>query len=349
MPAYHPPFQLTHRMTALVADIAERLGAWKVANRDTLIPALRRSNRIRTLQASLAIEQNTLSVEQVTAVLDGKAVLGSPREILEVRNAFAAYEAMGRWQPHRLSDLLSAHALLMASLVDSPGKLRSGDVGIWRGRKLVHMGPPASRVPSLVKDLLAWLRKTDAHPLIASTAFHYDFEFIHPFSDGNGRMGRLWQTLILGRWQPMLAWLPVETVIRQRQQDYYAHLARADASADCSGFIEFILAAIADSLREAIVREAPVETPVQTPVENEDQKQRSRPWPLPPMRERTPDQIVSLLQQQPELTLAEVASAIGRSLRTVERAAAKLQADGKLRYTGPKKGGHWEVLTRPRP
>jgi len=201
----------------------------------------------------------------------------------------------------------------------------------------------------LVKDLLAWLRKTDAHPLIASTAFHYDFEFIHPFSDGNGRMGRLWQTLILGRWQPMLAWLPVETVIRQRQQDYYAHLARADASADCSGFIEFILAAIADSLREAIVREAPVETPVQTPVENEDQKQRSRPWPLPPMRERTPDQIVSLLQQQPELTLAEVASAIGRSLRTVERAAAKLQADGKLRYTGPKKGGHWEVLTRPRP
>jgi len=141
MPAYHPPFQLTHRMTALVADIAERLGAWKVANRDTLIPALRRSNRIRTLQASLPIEQNTLRVEQVTAVLDGKAVLGSPREILEVRNAFAAYEAMGRWQPHRLSDLLSAHALLMASLVDSPGKLRSCDVGIWRGRKLVHMGP----------------------------------------------------------------------------------------------------------------------------------------------------------------------------------------------------------------
>lgn len=328
MPAYQPPFQLTHRMTALVADIAEQLGAWKAANRGALVPELRRGNRIRTLQASLAIEQNTLSVEQVTAVLAGKPVLGSPKEIQEVRNAFAAYEAMDGWQPHRQGDLLQAHARLMAGLVERPGTLREGDVGIWRGDTLLHMAPPASQVPRLVKNLLAWLRGTDAHPLVASAAFHYEFEFIHPFSDGNGRMGRLWQTLILSRWQPMLAWLPVETVVRNRQQDYYAQLARADASSDCSGFIEFILQAIADSLQDAIAAEMRVEKQVKTRVEP---------------RPRTPDQILAVLREQPELTLAEVAEAIGRALSTVERAAARLQAEGRLQHVGPKKGGRWEV------
>ncbi|MCA0184390.1 MAG: Fic family protein [Proteobacteria bacterium] len=329
MPAYQPPFQLTHRMTARVADIAERLGAWKAAHRGTLVPELRRGNRIRSLQASLAIEQNTLSVEQVTAVLAGKPVLGSPKEVQEVRNAFAAYETMERWQPHRLADLLQAHGLLMAGLVDRPGKLRDGDVGIWRGSKLLHMAPPAGQVPRLVKDLLAWLRRTDAHPLVASAAFHYDFEFIHPFSDGNGRMGRLWQTLILARWQPMLAWLPVETVIRHRQRDYYAQLARADAASDCSGFIEFMLQAIADSLDEAIAAETRVEARVQMRVEKTT---------------RTPERILVLLRGQPELTLSEVARAIGLAPSTVERAAARLQAEGRLRHVGPKKGGRWEVL-----
>ncbi len=329
MPAYQPPFQLTHRMTARVADIAERLGAWKAAHRGALVPELRRGNRIRSLQASLAIEQNTLSVEQVTAVLAGKAVLGSPKEVQEVRNAFAAYETMDRWQPHRLADLLQALCLLMAGLVDRPGKLRDGDVGIWRGSKLLHMAPPAGQVPRLVKDLLGWLRRTDAHPLVASAAFHYDFEFIHPFSDGNGRMGRLWQTLILARWQPMLAWLPVETVIRHRQRDYYAQLARADAASDCSGFIEFMLEAIADSLDEAIAAETRVEARVQMRVEKTT---------------RTPERILVLLRGQSELTLSEVARAIGLAPSTVERAAARLQAEGRLRHVGPKKGGRWEVL-----
>lgn len=328
MSAYHPPFQLTHRMTALVADIAEQLGAWKAANRGTLVPALRRGNRIRTLQASLAIEQNTLSVKQVTAVLAGKPVRGSPKEIQEVRNAFAAYEAMDGWQPHRLGDLLQAHALLMAGLVGRPGKLRDDDVGIWRGKRLIHMAPPASQVPRLVKDLLGWLRRTDAHPLVASAAFHYEFEFIHPFTDGNGRMGRLWQTLVLARWQPMLAWLPVETVVRHRQKDYYAQLAQADVSSDCSGFIDFMLQALADALREAVTTTTRVEMRVETRVKKAP---------------RTPDQILALMRDQPELTLAEVADALGRARSTVERAAARLQTEGRLRHVGPKKGGHWDV------
>jgi Fic family protein len=330
---YQPPFQLSHGMAAHIAAIAELLGTWKAANPGALKPELRRGHRLRTLHASLAIEQNTLTLEQVTAVLDGKIVLGAPREIQEVRNANAAYDAMEQWHPHRLDDLLAAHGLMMQALVDDAGCLRSGGVGIYRGEALVHMAPPPSRVPALVQDLLHWLERTEAHPLVASAAFHYEFEFIHPFSDGNGRMGRLWQTLILSRWQPMLAWLPVETVIKRRQDDYYAQLAESDQRGDCSGFIEFMLAAITDSLREAISVEmsakTPVETLVKTPVET---------------LVKTPEAILAVLNTQPTLTLAEVASVLGKSTSSVERAARKLREQGRLRFVGPKKGGRWEVV-----
>ena len=329
--AYHPPYQLTNTMTTRVANIAEQIGAWKAVNHNTLIPELRRGNRIRTVQASLAVEQNTLTVEQVTAVLDGKVVLGQPREIQEVRNAFAAYEAMTQWQPHQLDDLLAAHALLMHGLVDNAGQLRSSGTGIFQGKQVVHIAPPASQLPRLMADLLHWLETTDAHPLIASTAFHYEFEFIHPFSDGNGRMERLWQTLILSRWQPLFAYLPVETVIKHRQADYYRLLGEADSHSDCSAFIEFLLQAIESSLQEAIVNQSPAPT-LQTRVETQVKT-----------RVETPTQILALLRIQPDLTLAEVAQALGRSVSAVERAVAKLKQQQRLSYQGAKKGGHWQV------
>ncbi len=331
---YQPPFQLTHTMISHVADIAGLIGAWQASNANALVPQLRRGNRIKTIQASLAIEQNTLSVDQVTAVLDGKPVLGLPREIQEVRNAFAAYEALPRWQPHALNDLLEAHALMLHGLVDDAGQLRRGGVGIYQGQQLVHMAPPASQLPRLLADLFEWLKATDAHPLIASCAFHYEFEFIHPFSDGNGRLGRMWQTLILSRWQPMLAYLPVETVIKRRQDDYYRLLGEADQATDCTAFILFLLEAIHESLqqamatsspRPAVESKTPVETPVETPI-------------------KTPDRILATMREQPDLSLAEVASIIGKSVRAVERAVSQLEAKGRLRFVGPKKGGHWQVI-----
>ena len=323
---YQPPFTLNHAMTSRVADIAELIGAWKAAHHNTLVPELRRSNRIKTIQASLAVEQNTLSVEQVTAVLDGKTVLGPPREIQEVHNAFAAYEAMQGWHPHNPEHLLDAHGLLMRGLVDDAGRWRQGGTGIYQGDQLVHMAPPASRLPGLIDDLFRWLKTTDAHPLIASAAFHYEFEFIHPFSDGNGRMGRLWQTLILSRWQPLLAYLPVETVIKHRQQDYYRLLGEADARSDCSAFIVFLLQAIESSLQEAVSEV----TKTRGQTQNET-------------RVKTPEQILAVLQQHPDWTLAEVAQAIGRSVSSVERAVAKLQKQNKLTRHGPNKGGRWQV------
>lgn len=180
MRKYQPPLTLTPRMLALAAEIGERVGHLSALHEGALTPQLRRGNRIRTIQASLAIENNTLSVEQVTAVLDGKRVLGLPREIQEVRNAFSAYEVMPEWQPSLRDDLLAAHALLMHGLIDDAGSYRRGGVGIYRGERLLHMAPPANRVPQLMDDLLAWLSRCELHPLIASCVFHYEFEFIHP-------------------------------------------------------------------------------------------------------------------------------------------------------------------------
>jgi Fic family protein len=249
---YSPPYTLTPTILQSVSEISEVIGRLSVLADTRLTPRLRRENRIRTIQASLAIENNTLTLEQVTAVIDGIRVLGHPREIQEVRNAFAGYEAMEGWEPTSEGDLLAAHGLLMAGLVDDAGKFRSGGVGVYQDRRLVHMAPPAERVPHLMGDLLGWLKQTDVHPAVASSLVHYELEFIHPFADGNGRMGRLWQTLVLYRWRPVLAYLPVETVIHERQEDYYRVLAEADNLAEATPFVEFILQALLDASREAV-------------------------------------------------------------------------------------------------
>ena len=235
--SYEPPYTITPQIVQRVAELVELVTRWSVSGDDAMAPQLRRNNRIRTIQASLAIENNTLSIEQVTAVLDGKPVIGLPREIQEVRNTFVAYEQLAHWQPYSSVDLLAAHGVLMSGLVDDAGHYRRSGVGIYSTEGLVHIAPPVGRVHGLMADLLGWLASVPVHPLIASCVFHYEFEFIHPFADGNGRMGRLWQTLILSQWQPMLAYLPVETVIKMRQTAYYEALAAADKVGDSTSFI----------------------------------------------------------------------------------------------------------------
>ena len=250
--AYQPPYTVTPAIVNRIAEISEMLGRHAVLAESAAAPRLRRANRIRSIQASLEIENNTLTIEQVTALIEGKRVLGHPREIQEVHNTYAAYEAMESWQASEKKDFLTAHQLLMQDLVAEAGRYRNGDVGIFRGQQLVHMAPPADRVPTLIANLLTWLKNTPEHPLVSSAICHYEIEFIHPFADGNGRIGRLWQTLILRDWKPVLAYLPIESVIRDRQQDYYDSLALADQRADVTPFIEFILTAIQEAVEDAI-------------------------------------------------------------------------------------------------
>ena len=242
--AYQPPFTITSQILRLVAEISETVGHISARGESVLDLHLRRVNRIRTIQGSLAIEGNTLSQEQITAILDGKRVIAPLREIQEVKNAIAAYDQLEQWNPHGEADLLAAHGILMLGLADDAGHYRSGGVGVMGGGQILHMAPPAKRVPILMHDLLHWLTSTDYHPLVASSVFHYEFEFIHPFSDGNGRMGRLWQTLILCRWNALFARIPVESLIYEHQSEYYEAIRQSTANTNCSAFIEFMLAMI---------------------------------------------------------------------------------------------------------
>ena len=238
---YIPPFNITAAIISLVAEISQRIGRLLVLEESSQIIRLRRTNRIRTIQGSLAIEGNTLSVEQITAILEGKRIIAPPREIQEVRNAVKAYEQLDQWQPCSQDDLLDAHRVLMTALLDNPGNFRTGGVGIMAGQTVVHLAPPADRVSTLMKDLLQWIEATDQHPLIAGSVFHYEFEFIHPFEDGNGRVGRLWQTLILRKWNPLFAHIPVESLVYEHQAEYYAVLNKSTENAESSVFIEFML------------------------------------------------------------------------------------------------------------
>jgi Fic family protein len=213
-------------------------------------PKLRRANRIKSIHSSLAIENNSLSLEQVTALLNGKKVLAPPQDICEVQNAFEAYNRLLDFDPYDIDDLQVAHMILMKDLVPAPGQFRTGAIGVVKEREIIHIAPKADMVSGLIADLLKWTQKAKAHPLIKSCVFHYEFEFIHPFSDGNGRMGRMWQTLLLYQWKPIFAWLPIENIIMEHQSEYYAALGGSNDKGDCTEFIEFMLRSILETLTE---------------------------------------------------------------------------------------------------
>ncbi len=253
MSEYKPPFHMTDRTITLLAEISEQVGRITVLQEGIMSPHLRRENRIRTIHSSLAIEHNSLSLDQVTAILNGKRVLGNPNEIKEVQNAYEAYEMMLRLNPNSVEDLLTAHKLMMQGLVPENGKFRSGGVGVFDGDRLIHMAPPAHLVPKLIQDLFDWYQNSEMHPLIKSAVFHYEFEFIHPFQDGNGRMGRMWHSLLLGQWKELFFWLPVEELIQSKQAEYYDALGKSDKAADSAAFVELMLEIIRDTLKDTTV------------------------------------------------------------------------------------------------
>ena len=264
MSDYKPPCTLTPQLLSLVANVSELVGRLSVQSESSALLRLHRVNRIKTITGSLAIEGNTLNEKQVTDILEGKRVLAPERELQEVKNAIQAYESMEKWKVASEKDLLTAHRQLTFGLIESAGKYRTSGVGVMKGDVVIHMAPQANRVPKLMYDLLSWLKKSEYHPLITSCIFHYEFEFIHPFADGNGRMGRLWQTLILKNWNTVFSHIPVESMIYKYQQDYYQAINQSTQQSDAEPFVRFMLKMIHQSLLD-VAQATPQETPQVTP------------------------------------------------------------------------------------
>ena len=249
---YVPPYTITDKTVNLISAITEIITKITINDNMSNNPRLRRDNRIRTIHASLAIENNSLSLDQVTDIINGKRILGAPDEICEVKNAFEAYNRLLEMNPYSIKDMLLAHKVLMNELTKEAGTFRSGGVGVFAGEQLVHMAPPANQVPHLMKELVDWAKRAEVHPLIKSCVFHYEFKFIHPFVDGNGRMGRLWQTVILKDYSPVFEFLPIESLIKERQQDYYDVLGKSDNQGNSTRFIEFMLKIINIALEDLL-------------------------------------------------------------------------------------------------
>lgn len=247
-----PPYSITSRSLELIASISEKIGEIKSAYLNRPPAQLRKRNRIRTIQSSLEIEGNTLTLEQITALLDNKRVLAPVKEITEVKNAIEVYDKIDQFKPYSLDSLCSAHKILMNGLVDKPGRLRGSSVGIVKGDEVAHVAPPSDMVKPLLTELLKYVKSDPDLLLIKSCVFHYEFEFIHPFTDGNGRMGRLWQTVLLRQYNPVFEFLPIETLIKKRQAEYYDILAHSDREGNSTLFIEFMLSIINDSLEELL-------------------------------------------------------------------------------------------------
>ena len=247
-----PPYEITNNILALVASISEKIGEINAAHLSKQPTELRKKNKIKTIQSSLEIEGNTLTVEQITDLLDNKRILAPQKNIIEVKNAIAVYDSLNEFKTYSLKSLCDAHQILMKNLIENAGKLRATSVGIVKGSELAHLAPPGEMVKPLMNDLFNYLKNDNDLLLIKSCVFHYEFEFIHPFLDGNGRMGRLWQTMILKEYSPIFEFLPIETLIKEKQQDYYNVLGKSDSQGTSTAFIEFMLSIIKDSLEELL-------------------------------------------------------------------------------------------------
>lgn len=307
-----PPFEITNAMIDSVAEIAELVGKL-TTSRLSGSPTLRRANRIRTIHGSLAIEQNTLSLEQVTAVLNGKPVLAPPKDIAEVKNAYEIYERLDELDPYSVDDLLTAHGVMTRGLVEESGVFRTKGVGVVdQAGRVLHFGTLPKYVPDLVSELLDWVKTSDAHMLIRSCVFHYEFELIHPFADGNGRVGRLWHTLLLSKWNPAFAWLPVESMVYARQQEYYEAINASNDAGESTVFIEFMLSAIQASLIDT--------TKTSDGMSDGKVDKATLRW----------RKIEEFLKTHNYIMNADVRELCGVSAATANRILAKLSSEGKI-------------------
>ncbi len=246
MGEYKPPFTITNKILSYVSSISEKIGRITATSNLETKPHLRRNNKIKSIHSSLKIEANSLTLGQVRDVINGKVVLGEQKEIQEVKNAYAAYERLSKIDPYSIRHLKQFHGIMAKYLVEEAGEFRSGEEGVFNGDQCIFMAPPARLIPQLMNELFEWMKESqgEVHPLILSSVFHYEFVFIHPFSDGNGRMARLWHTAILTKWKPVFEFIPIESQIEKFQDEYYEVIAKCHIAGESTLFIEFMLSQI---------------------------------------------------------------------------------------------------------
>jgi len=313
MSGYQPKFTVSAESINLVSEISSLVTRLDIAGGQADI-RLRKRNRVRSIQSSLQIEANTLTESQVTDIIEGRRVIGPPKDILEVKNAIDAYCMIPELDPYSPRDLLRLHGVIMRDLTERPGEFRTVGVNVVNTStgEVIHYAPHPEFVPGFIADLMQWASSSNHHPLITSCVFHHEFEYIHPFTDGNGRTGRLWQTLILSKWNPVFEWIPIESVVRDNQASYYRAIRQATDQNDTSVFIDFMLTAIRDSLMVTIG-------------EHNDLEETILEW----------------ISEGKFTTAGEVAKSLGVSERTVRRALASLKDSGRISREGSKKNGKW--------
>ena len=327
MSQYNPPFTISPKVLDLVSKITEYVTKLEMLEPKVISPTLRKVNKIKTITGTLEIEGNTLGIEKVTAILEGKRVLGTSREIAEVQGAIKVYDELDNFEYKNMDDLLLAHKYLMEDILTKAGTYRVKDVAVGSIEGVVHIAPPSGQVPNLMGNLFEWLQTTEIHPLIKSSVFHYEFEFIHPFIDGNGRIGRLWQSLILYQWKGIFSSIPVESVVNDSQEQYYKSLEDSGSLGECTPFIEFMLEAIMLTCQKVLdeSENVPKNVPKNVPL-------------------KRLEQIVHLIEGNRDITLEQIALECDVSSKTIKRDMAKLKEEGRVVRVGSLKSGHWKVL-----
>ena len=334
-PTYTPPFTVSAEAINMVAKISAQMERYAIRLEQEDSLRLRKANRIKTIYSSLAIEGNTLSENDVRDILDGKHIVAPIRQIQEVKNAIKTYELYSTLDAFKEKDLLRAHSVMMQALVDHPGKYRHGGVGVYGENGLVHLAPPADRVPQLMGDLFDWLKKSKDHLLIRSCVFHYEFEFIHPFLDGNGRMGRLWQSLILGKLHPLFEHLPVENMVYANQQQYYDAIAASTQAGQSGPFIDFMLGEIFKALKLHQGEELPNKLPSKLP-----NKLRLKY----PQVSDVAWEVYQKIKENPRSTAEELGTSVGLSGRMVRNHISVLREAGLIERIGSNKTGYWKIV-----
>ena len=325
--SYIPPFEISAKAINLIAEISGQIERYAIRlEQDDLL--LRKANRIKTIHSSLAIEGNTLSEDEVRDVLEGKTVVAPIRQIQEVKNAIATYEMYPTLDAFNEKDLLKAHSVMMQALVDDAGHYRRSGVGVFGEKGLVHLAPPADRVPSLMNDLFNWLKHSKDHLLIRSCVFHYEFEFIHPFIDGNGRTGRLWQSLILGKLHPLFEHLPVENMVYANQQQYYNAITAATNAGQSGPFIDFMLGEIYKTLKSH--QGEPLPNIGQNKVANK-------------VANKSAQKVLMLLYENGHLTREQLSERTGLSLGGIKKIINSLRENSIIERVGANKNGFWKV------